>query len=259
MKLLAGKRVLVTRPRAQQQSLAELIEAQGGEAICFPLLEIAPVSPGNWLPLVQRHWSDCTLVIFISPNAVEASVPHLHGQQLSLSGKTVAAIGPGTVTKLAQFYVHNVVLPSGRFDSEALLEQAALQEACVAGKGVMVFRGNGGRDLLGDTLTARGARVTYVSCYERSAPVDASFLTALFEDGRLDAVTISSSEALRNLMGLLSPELIARVRAMPLFVPHQRIAKVASDLGFLHVVLTDPADAGIINGLSRFEWRDNDE
>ena len=145
---LAGKRILVTRPAAQAATLAALIEEQGGEAICFPLLTIAPADDAQ--PLLQAidHLDDYALAIFISPNAVDFSVPQLLARRNWPDALSAAAIGPGTVAQLAGHGIGPVIAPAQRFDSEALLERPELQGERVAGQKVLILRGNGGRELL---------------------------------------------------------------------------------------------------------------
>src|SRR3970040_562339 len=88
-------------------------------------------------------------------------------------GILCAAIGRGSVKELARFGVTDAMAPLRRFDSEALLELPQLQQ--MQGKRVVIFRGEGGRELLGDTLAARGARVEYAECYHRGpATLDAA-------------------------------------------------------------------------------------
>ncbi len=94
--------------------------------------------------------------------------------------------------------IAQVIAPTERFDSEALLALPELQN--VSGWRVAILRGDGGRELLGDTLKARGAQVEYVTCYQRSKPhLDIGALLA----ARPDAITVSSSEALGYLWQML--------------------------------------------------------
>ena len=71
----------------------------------------------------------------------------------------------------------------------------------------------------------------------------------------LDALTVSSSEGLRNLVDLLDAPARASLRTTPVFVPHPRIAELAQKLGLQRVILTEPADAGIIAALNVYNWR----
>ena len=251
---LAGKRILVTRPAAQAATLAALIEGQGGEAICFPLLTIAPAD--NAQPLLQAidHLDDYALAIFISPNAVDFSVPQMLARRPWPAALQAAAIGPGTVAQLAGHGIGPVIAPAQRFDSEALLERPELQAERVAGQKVLILRGNGGRELLAETLAARGARVDAVACYQRSAVTGKEPLLSLLRNNRLDALTLSSSEGLHALLALLDTDAGERLRSLPVFVPHRRIYEIAGELGLSRRVLTAPADAGIIAGLCEYYW-----
>lgn len=249
---LQGKRILVTRPAAQAATLAAMIAERGGEAICFPLLAIGPFEDEQPLRTAAAGLDGYALAIFISPNAVDYGLPALVAQRPWPSALRAAAIGPGTVAALAARGIADVIVPRERFDSEALLALPAFWAEAVAGKRVLILRGNGGRELLADTLRERGAIVDCVSCYRRSPPADVGRLLALLRDDGIDALTISSSEAMRNLWSLLDAGDRQRLACLPLFVPHVRIAEAAADLGLTKVVLTPPADAGIVEGLAAF-------
>ena len=120
------------------------------------------------------------------------------------------------------------------------------------GKRVLIFRGDGGRGHLGNTLSSRGADVDYVACYRRAKPEGGvAGLAEAFREGRIHAVTITSSEGLDNLWTLADDAARTTWRACPTFVPHLRIAAHGRDLG-LSVVETAGSDAGLIAGL--LEW-----
>ena len=145
--------------------------------------------------------------IFISPNAVDYSVPALLAHRTWPPGLIPAGVGQGTVKALAAHGINGCVAPTERFDSEALLALPALAAERVAGKRVAIFRGDGGRELLADSLRERGATVDCVPCYRRSGPsAGVAPLIAAWRVGRLDAITVSSSEGLRHLFDLLDSD-----------------------------------------------------
>lgn len=255
---LQGKRILVTRPAAQAAGLAAQIAALGGETVCFPLIDIAPVD--DWQPVddARDRLDTFSLVVFISPNAVEHGLPRILCGRTWPSGLRAGAIGPGTVRRLADFGIEDVIVPHDRYDSEALLALDALQADRMAGANVLILRGNGGRELLAETLRARGAKVDCVTCYRRMAPRDGAVVVSLLRNKALDAVTLSSSEGLRNLLDLLDTGSRERLFALPVFVPHQRIAEEAMRLGLSRVVLTGPADAGLVEGLCNHRWLEHE-
>lgn len=247
---LTGKNIVVTRPAQQARELAEMIHAAGGEAILFPVLEIHDVKDLKPLLAVVARLDDFDLAVFISPNAVNKAMNVITAHRALPSGLLCAAVGRGGVKELARFGVTNAVAPARRFDSEALLELPELQE--MRGKRVVIFRGEGGRELLGHTLKARGARVEYAECYRRGMPdLDAAPLLKAWTRNELDAVTVTSSEGLRNfyeMIGALGRQWLGKT---PVFVPHPRIAEVARELGLTRVIVTEPADEGLMNALKK--------
>ena len=252
---LAGKTIVVTRPRAQAGQLAAAIAALGGEPLIFPLLEISPAADGQPLAAAVARLADYSLAVFISPNAVDYALPAILAQGSWPVGLQPAAVGQGTVKALAACGIAGCVAPSERFDSEALLALPALAADQVAGRHVVIFRGDGGRELLAETLRARGAEVDCITCYRRSGTADGvAPLLAGWRTGRLDALTVSSSEGLRYLIDLLDAEGRAYLQKTPVFVPHARIAENAQALGLSNIILTEAADAGILAGLGAYNW-----
>lgn len=252
---LAGRTIVVTRPQAQARGLADAIRDAGGTPLIFPLLEILPAADPAPLAAVAPRLGEATLAIFISPNAVDHALPVLLHDRPWPAGVTPAAVGQGTIRALQAHGVTGGIAPRERFDSEALLALPALAADAVSGRTVFIFRGDGGRELLADTLRARGANVECIPCYRRQGPSHgAEPLLAAWRAGRLDALTISSSEGLRYLVDLLDAEGQAHLRATPLFVPHARIAETAAGLGLARIILTEGADDGLLRGLRAYNW-----
>jgi uroporphyrinogen-III synthase len=249
--LLAGRGIVVTRPAHQAQPLAALIRAAGGNPILFPVLEI--LDAGDLKPLNELidRLDDFDLAIFISPNAVNKAMNLITARRALPPGLKVAAIGRGSIRELRHFGVTDALVPPARFDSEALLELPALKD--VAGKHVVIFRGDGGRELLGDTLTARGARVEYAECYRRGKPdLDTAPLMKAWARNELHAITVTSSEGLRNLFDMIGKLGQTWLRKTPLFAPHPRIAATARALGLAVVIETGPGDEGLIAQLEQY-------
>lgn len=245
---LAGRGILITRPAHQAGPLAALINAAGGRPIIFPALEI--LDPADSQPLLDaiERLESYDLAIFISPNAVTRVMERMAGRRAWPAGLRVAAIGKGGVRELERHGIRQVIAPQRSFDSERLLEMPQLQ--AVSGQRVLILRGDGGRELLGDTLAARGAQVDYVACYRRARPRTdpAPLLQAWGRDG-IHAVIATSSEGLRNLFVMLGKPGVALLQHTPLLVPHPRIAAVARELGCREVVETAPGDDGLIAAL----------
>lgn len=224
---LAGVHIAVTRPPEQATKLTAAITAEGGQVISFPLLDIQGLQDlsafhATIAPLSQFDW-----MIFISSNAVQHGMPLLKQAGIPPQLK-FAAIGPTTAASLQGFGVADILTPSERFDSEALLALPALQQ--MQGQRVLIVRGVGGREVLADTLKQRGAQVVFGECYRRVNPQsNAEVLEQAYKEGKLQGIVVTSSEALRFLLDLAQDA--AWLKVTPVFVNHARIAEQATAAG----------------------------
>ena len=241
---LDGLNIVITRPREQAVELTRRIEQLGGKPLLFPLLEITAVHDGQALHEQISRLRQADIAIFISPNAVRYGMAAMCAAGEVPSSLKIATVGQGSAKALHELGITRVIAPTERFDSEGLLALEELQN--VAGTHVVIFRGDGGRELLGDMLRARGAKVEYVTCYLRSKPaLDSGVLLAAGPD----AITVTSSEALSHLWEMLDEPGRTRFAGMPLFVPHERIANAARRQGWQQVVVTESGDDGLLSGL----------
>ncbi len=226
-----------------------MIRAAGGVAMLFPVLEISDVEDLKPLLAMIARLDEFDLAVFISPNAVNKAMNLITARRALPSTLRCAAIGRGSVKELARFGVTDAIAPTQRFDSEALLDLPELQ--AVRGKRIVIFRGDGGRELLGDTLKARGGHVEYAECYRRGMPnLDAAPLLKAWARNELDAVAVTSSEGLRNLYEMVGALGRQWLRKTAVFVPHSRIAGVARELGLTRVIVTEAGDAGLMKALA---------
>jgi len=245
---LHGAGIVITRPAKQAAVLAQQVAALGGTPIICPAIVIAP--PVDRAPLAGalRELQSYDFAVFVSANAVE----HALADAGPWPAQIVAfAPGPSTAAALRTAGVTSVRSPDRRTDSEALLALPELSD--VAGKRVVIFRGNGGRELLGSSLRSRGAKVDYIECYRRTRPMSGvAGLAEAWSEGRVDAVTITSGEALENLWEMLDETTRARFARTATFVPHPRIAEAARALPLANVVVTEPTDAGLLASLVKY-------
>lgn len=245
---LADVGVLVTRPAAQAADFMDRLETLGAAPFLFPALAILPASRPEALAAILARLDRYDLAIFISPTAAERGLAAAGPWPARLK---VAAVGRGTGQALAEAGITEVLTPDTGADSEHLL---ALPEfEAMAGKRIVIFRGEGGRELLADTLRGRGAHVDYAECYRRGLPeADPAPLLAALDAGRIGAVTVFSGETLDNLLAMLGSDGLTQLRATPLFAPHPRIAEHARALGFQSIHATDAGENGLIAGLVEY-------
>jgi uroporphyrinogen III methyltransferase/synthase len=198
---LHGKRVAVTRARAQASGLAARLRELGAEVVETPAIRIEPRPVEGEIAAALAALSDYAVVCFTSTNGVRLFFAALAAQGLdarALAGSIVAAIGPGTARELEQHGVRADVVPS-RSIAEALVE--ALADTAVEGRRVLVARAGEGRAVLPDALRERGAEVDVVALYD-------TVVEPLSEEQRdllakVDYVTFTSASSVRNLLDSL--------------------------------------------------------
>ncbi|OGT21368.1 MAG: hypothetical protein A2V90_01470 [Gammaproteobacteria bacterium RBG_16_57_12] len=227
---LAGVHIVVTRPRHQAAGLCRLIEAAGGIAIAFPMLEIAPPQNPASLRAIIDRLDEFDIAIFISANAVHQGLDLIARHRHLPPHLQLAAVGRATAQALEQRGITVQIAPPQRFDSEGLLEMKALQQ--VSGKRIVIFRGEGGREHLALTLTRRGAQVEYAECYRRIKPdVDVAPLIKRWQQGEVDIVVTTSNEGIRNLFELIGHSGKELLCNSPLVVVSAAGAALATELG----------------------------
>ena len=244
---LAGVGVIVTRPQRQAAVFAAKIGALGGVPIIWPAIVILPPPDREALTRAHAMLDRYDIAIFVSANAVEFGAP---APGLWPAHLVTYAPGPGTAEALAAAGIPNAQVPVTSLDSEGLLELPSLAD--VTGKRIVIFRGEGGREFLGNTLRARGASVDHAPCYRRVAPQSgADGLVEAMREGRAHALTLTSSEGLDNLIAAIGPAGCDLVARLPVFAAHPRIAERAREHG-LRAIETAGGDGGLLAGL--LEW-----
>jgi uroporphyrinogen-III synthase len=255
--------VVITRPLAQARPLASRVAALGRAVELLPLLEIAPLDDTAPLRAALARLADYALVAFVSPNAIDAAFAHIAHWP---AGVTLAVLGEGSRAALAAHGVTpdtvDIVSPadSAHSDSEHLLQ--TLDLAALAGRPVLIIRGESGRELMADGLRAAGAVVEVVPAYRRSVPTLTPALAATLRRllARQNDWIITSSEALRGLCDLLAKldmeypdpvqqNSVVSMQQQHLIVPHARIAETANNLGFSRLTLTGSGDERLLAAL----------
>jgi len=244
---LEGIGVIVTRPQRPAAVFASRIAALGGNPLIWSAIVILPPDDGTQLADVHAKLDRYDIAIFVSANAVEFGARREGGWPATL--RTFAP-GPGTAEALAAVGIADTRIPVKSWDSEGLLELPDL--AHVESKRVVIFRGEGGREFLGNALRSRGAIVDHVPCYRRVAPESgAEGLVEALRQARAHALTLTSAEGVNNLMAALGAEGRELIAKLPAFAAHPRIAERARVHG-LAAVETSGGDGGLLAGL--LDW-----
>lgn len=246
---LAGCHVVVTRPRAQSESLIRWIEDLGGEVLDFPVLATRAVDG----PVPQRSLAglaEFDLVIFISANAVRHFLPDILGEGGWPRGVATGAVGAATARAMSALGVNPDLIPETEFTSEGLLALPELAD--VSDRRILIVRGEGGRETLAETLQQRGAQLAYAEVYRRCLPdTDPAPLADWLQQQRVNFIVITSGEGLKNLFTLMGSRWRRALRQARFIVFSRRLAAAARDLGIASepVVTNIPSDKGIIDAL----------
>lgn len=250
--VLHGRGILVTRPAHQADALCALIEAAGGRAVRFPVLEIRAAADVAGVQAGLARLDGYHLAIFVSANAVQYTLDALMSRCWPPDVE-IAAVGAATASALQRHGLHVTYCPAQGFTSEALLALPGLQQ--MTGKRVLILRGNGGRDLLRAALAARGAQVEYLEVYRRVQPdIDPTPWLARLAAGDIAAVLITSNESLRKLLAIIGTLGVAQLRATPLIVGNVRTRELARELGVESpvAVAADAGDAAMVAALCAY-------
>jgi uroporphyrinogen-III synthase len=244
------RRVLVTRPVGQANHLCNLLDAAGYEAIPLPAIEIiAPVDTSR-LETVMDELDSYDMAVFVSVNAVNMGLEFILNERDWPEHTLIATVGARSAEALLKYGLSADFVPEHQFNSEALLELDDLQD--MSGQRIAIFRGNGGREYLYDTLVERGAEVDYAEVYRRVCPlVEVKHMLKLLRPGFLTCITASSNEILQNLFDMAGPEGRTLLQDQRLVVASQRQKLLAQQLGFRQVlfVASNAGDEAMLSAI----------
>ncbi len=259
---LRGLRVLLTRPQQQLPKWQSLLQSEGAETCPVPLMAIEPLSEPAAMQAIKDRimaLAEYRHVIFVSQNAAHHGLDWIdqYWPQLPVDVHFYA-VGAATA-RVLQAYGCPVTAAQDTMNSEELLALPQLQQ--VELQKVLICRGRGGRPLLAQALSERGAQVDYCELYERCFPREEA-LTALMQSrcGRSgDLVALHSGEALDNWHQLLQalqqtqPQQAAACAALPLLVPGERVAHLARERRYPEVIVARNASDEEMLGALR-DW-----
>jgi uroporphyrinogen III methyltransferase/synthase len=213
-KALSGRRIVVTRARAQAGALAERIEELGGEVIEFPTIDIQAPENFDAFDAAVTKIETYDWLIFTSVNGVEPFLSRLRhvGKDLSsLAHLKVGAIGPETAKRLESAGIRAILVPQ-RYQAEGFLDAVAPEN--MRGKRVLIPRAAEAREILPETLRERGAVVDVVVAYRTVVTSnDTRPLAEFLKQGRVDVITFTSSSTVKNFVRLFDHRRLSEIAA----------------------------------------------
>ena len=235
--------ILVTRPEPAATELASRLRTLGKLAWSLPLIEFTPGRDLESLPQQLAALKSGDLVFLLSQQVMPFAHPVLQRhQQAWPDNLDYYAIGRNTALTLHSVSNLKVDYPHARETSEELVRLNRLQQ--VSGKRALILRGSPGRELLAETLIARGAEVQYCECYQRCEKhYEGAIEGRRWRDRGITTLVVTSGEMLQQLFALFPPidrrEWLLHCR---LVVVSERLATQAAELGWQDIDVADGAD-----------------
>ena len=230
-------RLLLTRPAEECGAVAAVLAEAGIHSASLPLLAIEPLPETAQQRATVLELDRYCAVIVVSKPAARLGIELLdrYWPQPPFA-QAWFSVGAATGAILADYGL-DASWPERGDDSEALLALPRLSEALARpDPKVLILRGEGGRELLAETLRARGVQTDILELYRRYLPdYPAGTLAATLRSERLNGLVVSSGQGLLSLRELAAdtwPEMLE----LPLFVPSPRVAEMARQLGAKRIV-----------------------
>ncbi|MCX8959001.1 uroporphyrinogen-III synthase [Erwinia psidii] len=235
--------ILITRPAPAAEKLVQRLRQAGKAAWSMPLIEFTAGRELDSLPGRLAGLQAGDLVFIVSQQAVHYAERALaKNDRCWPANLNYYAIGRATGQAFHAASGRDVVWPEGRETSEVLIQLPALQQ--IAGKQALILRGNGGRDLLAETLRQRGANVQFVECYQRSAKqYQGATEGRRWRNLGITTLVVTSGEMLEQLFSLFPnddrQEWLLHCRVI---VVSERLATRARELGWRDIRVAEGAD-----------------
>ncbi len=205
---LSGRRIVVTRARAQASDFAQALEALGAEVVQFPTIRIVPAPDEAPLLAAAAEAGSFDWIVFTSANGVERFWYALAQQGCdarALGGVRVCAIGPATAAELERRGIVPDVVPDEFVAEGALQALDAADE--LRGRRILLPRAEIARSVLPDGLRQRGAEVVDVVAYTTVQDgSDAERVRRLLDRGEVDMVTFTAGSTVRNFVDLVGAD-----------------------------------------------------
>ena len=237
MSLLVGLDVIILRSPQKDDPLTKAIFALGGRAHQLSVQRIEPQAEDNLgIEKLIRTIGTYDKAIFVSKNAVLLALRWLDRCQTTLRSKDQCfAVGPSSAALLEMRQIQ-VQYPPEDWNSEGLLALPALVD--VRGQNIVIFRGLGGRPLLGEALSERGALVEYCELYQRLP--EQSFggeILGLLNPEHASVLVALSGGVLDHLLVVAEKQHQGLILKTPVIVPGARVQSYALELGFEKVIV----------------------
>ncbi len=252
---LLGRRIVVTRSRAQASELVRKLSALGAECITYPTIEVVPPDDRHPLDAAIGNLHTYDWLVFTSVNGVHFFFERLFDQGFdvrALGRLRTASIGPATAEALLRYGLNTDILPQ-TYQAESIVD--AFKQESVTGKKILLPRAKEARPILPLELLRMGAQVDEIIAYQTvMADDNAPQLMGNLQQGRIDMITFTSSSTVRNFMARFPQDQIrSYMQTVKVACIGPITADTAKDLGFkIDLVAGDYTIDGLCDAIVAF-------
>jgi uroporphyrinogen III methyltransferase / synthase len=254
LSVLSGRRIVITRPRAQGGELARRLYKLGAEVIDFPTIAIEP--PIDYAPMDSAiaQLNEYDWLFFTSINGVHSffeRLRHLGKDSQCIKHLKVVAIGPETAGRLEREGIDIFMVPA-KYQAEGILEK--LDPAEIRGCRILMPRAAKAREILPETLRQWGAFVDVVHAYKTVLPQDYQFGLHELINKKIDVITFTSSSTVENFLRLLEgQDPVPILRGVTIACIGPITARTATDSGLqVDIVSAEFTILGLVAAIVRF-------
>jgi uroporphyrinogen III methyltransferase/synthase len=253
---LFGKKIVVTRSRAQASEFIEELEALGAEAVEMPTIRIA--DPEDFAPLDAAidNIESFDWIVLTSVNAVGRFIDRLlaRGKDIrDLKGIKICAIGSATADEVSKYKMRVDLIPP-KYVAESIVESLQKTDE-IKGKKFLLPRADIARSLLPDEIKRLGGEVLEVDVYRTvlEEEADQQVIERLLS-GDIDLVTFTSSSTVRNFAQLLGPDRLDQIKSRTCFASIGPITtQTAKELGIpIHIEAEQHDIPGLAETILKF-------
>lgn len=211
---LHGRRILISRPRAQADKFSRLLKELGAETLIAPTIHIAPLDEWGALDAAILELDAYAWVIFTSVNGVRFFADRLleleHDARSFGKGANILAIGPATARALEDNLHLKVDGVPDRYVAEGILDMLAIEN--LKGKRILVPRALEARAVLPEKLRKMGAEVDVVPAYRTlmAEDTDVEWIRSEISEDQVEMVTFTSSSMVQNFVEMLGEEFVGK-------------------------------------------------
>jgi uroporphyrinogen III methyltransferase/synthase len=203
-KPLFGRGVVITRPEAQAEEMAERLRREGARVIHFPTIRIEPPESFEDMDRALAEIGTYHWIIFTSANGVRSFFQRLRdlGRDVrDLKGVGLCAIGPVTAALIEHYGIRVDIVPD-EYISEGVVRAFAGKD--LKGRRILLPRAAAARDVIPKELRKLGARVDVVTAYRTvNSGRKKTELEAFFKEGKADVITFTSPSTVTNFFEIM--------------------------------------------------------